>query len=96
MQSSSHTDTNVNRILHNDTVGGDGACLHTDAVIHSGDIAHCTSVRPCLHDKYDLALKFKSKHKNRIDKAANLQIFQQWDNQTIGKFRYSLSFTKSG
>ena len=55
---------------------------------YSGGVTHCTSVPTCLHDKYDLSLRFKSKHKNRTDKAANLQIFQQRDNQTTGKFGY--------
>ena len=86
VQSSNHTDTKVNSILHSDTVGDDGARLHTDVVTYSGGVVHCTSVPTCLHDKYDLSLRFKSKHKHRTDKAANLQIFQQWDNQTTGKF----------
>ena len=41
-----------------------------------------------LQDKYDLALKFKAKHRDKLEKAKNSTSFQQWDNQTVGKFGY--------
>ena len=41
-----------------------------------------------MQDKYDLALKFKAKHKNRLDKANNSNTFKDWDNQTEGKFAH--------
>ena len=43
LQTSSHTDTNENSNLHNDTVSGEGECLDTDTVIDNGSANHCSS-----------------------------------------------------
>ena len=88
LETSSHTDTNVYSNLHSDTVGGDGVRLETDTVIHNGSVDHRSSAPTSLQDKYDQTLRFKSKHKDKIDKAVDLKIFQQWDSQTTGKFGY--------
>ena len=47
--------------------------------------SHSETVGDDLGHKYDLALKFKAKHKSKL---YNCNIFKEWDNQTIGKFGY--------
>ena len=88
LSSSSHIEANVSCNLHNDTVGGDGARIDT-VTVTSHDRVNTHSPNPsAVHDKYDLALRFKNKHKVKIDNAANVEIFKQWDSQTVGKFGY--------
>ena len=41
-----------------------------------------------MQDKYDLALTFKSKHKDKLEKAEASQIFKAWNSQTVGKFGF--------
>ena len=71
-----------------DTVGGD--CSHvTMAKTLNAVVNDHQFLAPTITvNKYDLALRFKPKYKDRIEQAQNSQIFKLWDNQTVGKFGY--------
>ena len=73
---------------HTDTVGGDLGHTNTDCTVLNGVALRCSSVVANMQDKYDLALTFKAKHKEKLDKAKVSKIFKDWDTQTVGKFGF--------
>ena len=85
---SGHTGSAVMNTSHSNTVGGD--CVHLDAATetNSGVVDHFSCVSTNPQDKYNLALRFKTKHRNKVRQADNVPIFQLWDKQTVGKFGY--------
>ena len=88
LSTSSHSEANVSCNLHNDMVGGDGTRFDTVTIMSHGGVSSHSPAPTVAHDKYDLALRFKNKHKEKIEKAGNVAIFKQWDSQTVGKFGY--------
>ena len=87
-QSNSHTDTVESDTGHSDTVGGDSSRASMLKALNTWvDDRHFPASTATV-DKYDLALRFKSKHKKKIEQAKNSEIFQLWDKPTVGKFGY--------
>ena len=83
-----HTGSAVASTSHSNTVGGDCVRLDAPTETNSGVVDHLSRVSRNTQDKYDLTLRFKTKHRNKLSQAENVPIFQLWDKQTVGKFGY--------
>ena len=83
-----HTYTMDSGRVHSGTVGGHTSDSNTNAVVAKRVSPASASVSFEMQDKYELALKSKPKHKEKLDKAANTNIFKEWDNQTVEKFGF--------
>ena len=88
-QSNSHTDTVESDIGQSDTVGGDSRHASMLKALNTGVDDRQFPVSTATADKYDLALRFKTKYiKKKIEQAESSEIFKLWDKQTVGKFDY--------
>ena len=87
-QNTGRTDTVDVNTRQNDMVGGDNnRCGMSKALNTRVDGGQLLAPNITV-DKYDLALRFKSKHKDKIEQSADSQIFKLWNSQTMGKFGY--------
>ena len=87
-QSNNHTDTVESDTQYTDTVGDDSSRASMLKALNTWvDDRHFPASTATV-DKYDLALRFKSKHKGKIEQAKNSEIFKLWDKQNVGKFGY--------
>ena len=87
-QHAGHTETSDGDNVHSDTVGNQSQHISKNAPASHVVDSRRSGNTVVLQDKYDLALKFKAKHRDKLEKAKNSTSFQQWDNQTVGKFGY--------
>ena len=53
--------------------------------VSDGVVVHCLDIDSSTQDKYNLALRFKSKHEVKMDKAESTHIFKLWDRQSAGR-----------
>ena len=61
---------------HTNMVGGDLGHIAKNVPLNDGVVPRRNDVAMVMQDKYDLALKFKAKHKNKLDKANNSNILK--------------------
>ena len=66
IHSRDHTDTVGEDKVHSDTIVGDTGRIDKHTVVTNDVDARCFSVITDTQDKYDLALRFKPKHKEKI------------------------------
>ena len=87
-QSKGRSNTVIQGTGQNGTVGGASSVAGPSKALNTRVDDRQFLATNTTVDKYDLALRFKSKHKNKIEQSANSEILKLWDGQTVGKFGY--------